>query len=177
MYKRQLFISGINAGANVGYQSILTSGTLGAALEAALNGYPAIAASVEASPSEWFNHQGSERDYTRICQVIVEVVMRVLENGMPPGTDVININFPCVMTKDTGIEVTRPTRIRMRNEVVQRVDPHDRTYYWLKEVEVEPQPGTDAFAVLKRDRISISPIRIGGTSDELLASLRDFLGL
>ncbi len=172
-----LLISGINAGANVGYQSMLTSGTVGAALEAALNGYAAIAASVEASPSEWFNHQGSERDYALPCRVVTDIAMRVLERGMPPDTDVININFPCVVTEHTEIVVTRPTRVRMRNEVVERKDPHDRTYYWLKGIETEPAPGTDAYVVLKQQGISVTPIRIGGATEESLSTLREFLGL
>ncbi|TFH01015.1 MAG: 5'/3'-nucleotidase SurE, partial [Candidatus Thorarchaeota archaeon] len=43
--KVDLFVSGINAGANLGYHRMLTSGTVGAALEAAIQGYPAIAVS------------------------------------------------------------------------------------------------------------------------------------
>ncbi|MHA2034755.1 MAG: 5'/3'-nucleotidase SurE [Candidatus Thorarchaeota archaeon] len=172
-----LFVSGINAGANVGYQSMLTSGTVGAALEAALKGYPAIAVSVEASPSEWFNHEGSDRDYDRICKIVKDIVMLVLEKGMPQEVDVININFPCHVSKDTEIRITRPTRVRMRNEVVERIDPHNRKYYWLKGIEVKPLPGTDAYAVLKEGNVSISPIRISGATGESLRRLKEFLGL
>ncbi len=173
----ELVVSGINAGANVGYQSILTSGTVGAAMEAALKGIPSIAASVEASPADWFNHQGRECEYDRICEIIRDVVMRVLEKGMPRGVDVINMNFPATLREDVKLEVTRPTRVRMRNEIVERLDPHGRRYYWLKGIEVEPAPGTDGYALLVNNNIAVSPIRIDGSSEAGLDELRTFLGL
>ncbi|MCF2136259.1 MAG: 5'/3'-nucleotidase SurE [Candidatus Thorarchaeota archaeon] len=173
----QLFISGINAGANVGYQSMLTSGTVGAAMEAALKGFPAIAVSVEASPSEWFNHQGSECEYEQICAIIRDITLKVLEHGMPKNVDVININFPGAITATTQIEIASPTRVRMRNEIVERIDPHGRKYYWLKGIEVEPAPGTDGYALLKNNNIAISPIRISGADEEIIDTLRQFLDL
>ena len=48
-----LVISGINSGANVGYQSMLTSGTVGATFEAAIRGLPAIAVSRQATPNRY----------------------------------------------------------------------------------------------------------------------------
>ncbi|MHA1772429.1 MAG: 5'/3'-nucleotidase SurE [Candidatus Thorarchaeota archaeon] len=173
----QLFISGINAGANVGYQSMLTSGTVGAAMEAALKGFPAIAVSVEASPSEWFNHQGSECEYERICEIVRDIALKVLEKGMPKDIDVININFPGTITKTTQMEIVRPTRVRMRNEIVERTDPHGRKYYWLKGIEVEPAPRTDGYTLLKNKNIAISPIRITGANEESIDSLKQFLDL
>ncbi len=173
----QLFISGINAGANVGYQSMLTSGTVGAAMEAALKGFPSIAASVEASPDDWFNHQGSECEYDKICEIIRDIALQVLKRGMPPGVDVININFPGNVSESTQIEVVRPTRVRMRNEIVERIDPHGRKYYWLKGIEVEPAKGTDGYAILVSKNIAISPIRISGADDESIETLKKFLDL
>ncbi|TFG04867.1 5'/3'-nucleotidase SurE, partial [Candidatus Thorarchaeota archaeon] len=170
-----LFISGINAGANVGYQSMLTSGTVGAAFEAALKGYPALAVSVEARPDEWFNNEGSSRDYDRICDIVRDIVDRIFEKGFPAKVDILNLNFPCKLRHDIEIETTRPTRVRLANEVVERKDPHGRTYYWLKGIEVDAPEGTDVHAILKNLNISLSPITIEGTDEEMIEQVREFI--
>lgn len=170
-----LFVSGINAGANVGYQSMLTSGTVGAAFEAALKGYPALAISVEARPDEWFDNEGSSRDYNRIGAISLDIVDRIFKRGFPSEVDILNLNFPCNLREDIEIEVTRPTRVRLANEVVERQDPHGRTYYWLKGIEVDAPEGTDVHALLKNSNVSLSPITIEGTDKEMIERVRDFM--
>lgn len=170
-----LFVSGINAGANVGYQSMLTSGTVGAAFEAALKGYPALAISIEARPDEWFNNAGSSRDYDRVCQISLDIIERILERGLPSEVDILNLNFPCKLRENIEIEVTKPTRVRLANEVVERQDPHGRTYYWLKGIEVDAPEGTDVHSILKNFNVSLSPITIDGTNEEMVERIRDFM--
>ncbi len=172
--KIDIFISGINAGGNTGYHSMLTSGTVGAAFEAALKGYPAIALSMEATPDDWFDPNGSASDYEYACEFALDIIDKILEKGLPDGIDAINMNFPCSVTKDTEIMVTKPTRVRMTNDVEIRVDPHKRKYYWFKGVEQDGRPGEDAYSVLKLNKISISPIvieSIGRDEIELVKSL------
>ncbi|NWF97229.1 MAG: 5'/3'-nucleotidase SurE [Candidatus Thorarchaeota archaeon] len=175
MEQIDLFVSGINAGANLGYQSILTSGTVGAAMEASLKGYKAIAASMEAGPQDWFNQTGAGGNLGRAARITCDVAIRVLKHGLPDGTDILNLNFPCHLEEEAPLVVTRPTRVRMRNEVDQRTDPHGRKYYWFVGVEVEPEPGTDAHVVLKENGVSISPLRINGIAEEHLEAVRRFL--
>ncbi len=175
MERIDLFVSGINAGANLGYQSILTSGTVGAALEAALNGYAAIAASMEAGPQDWFNQHGSDGDFERASSVVRELALRVLRRGLPEGVDVLNLNFPTLLSPDVELRVTRPARARLRNDINERTDPHGRKYYWFVGVEVEPLPGTDAFVVLRENNISVSPLTIDGVSHESLSTVTPLL--
>ncbi|MHA1577045.1 MAG: 5'/3'-nucleotidase SurE [Candidatus Thorarchaeota archaeon] len=160
MEKIDLVVSGINAGGNIGYQSMFTSGTVGAAFEAAIKGIPAIATSMEASPADWFNPSGSNREFDAACDKIQRLAMKVLKEGLPEGIDALNLNLPCDVTEKTKIVVALPTRIRMTNEVDQRVDPHGREYYWFKGIEQCGNQGDDVQIVLDDQQIALSPIII-----------------
>lgn len=170
-----LVISGINSGANVGYQSMLTSGTVGAAFEAAIRGLPAIAASRQASPSEWFASTGSDADFEKVCEITRNLILRVLEKGMPEGIDMLNINFPCALTEESKVVVTKPTKIRMHNEVEERTDPHGRPYYWYLGIESEPQPKSDAYEVFVNGNVSLSPVILDWIDEEELKTLEEFM--
>jgi len=170
-----LVISGINSGANVGYQSMLTSGTLGAAFEAAIRGLPAIAASRQASPSDWFNSTGSNGEFAEVCEIIKDLIMRVLEKGMPKGIDMLNINFPCTLTEESEVVVVKPTKIRMHNEVEERTDPHGRPYYWYLGIECEPPPNSDAHEVFVKGNISLSPVILDWIDEKELKTLEEFM--
>ncbi len=170
-----LFVSGINSGANIGYQSMFTSGTVGAAYEAALKGYPAIAISQEAPPGDWFNTNGTTRNYDAECEMAADIIKLVLENGLPSGIDALNLNYPCDVTESTPLEITRPARVRMTNRVIHRVDPHGRDYYWFEGVEREGKPSEDVNAVMERNCASLSPIVIESVGDNEVELLREFM--
>ncbi|MHA3962240.1 MAG: 5'/3'-nucleotidase SurE [Candidatus Thorarchaeota archaeon SMTZ1-45] len=170
-----LVISGINSGANVGYQSMLTSGTVGAAFEAAIRGLPAIAASREASPSDWFEATGSNSCFEKVCEVTIDLVMRVLKRGMPKGIDMLNLNFPRNVTEESKLVVTKPTKVRMHNEVEERKDPNGRPYYWYLGIERNPLPNTDAHEVLILGNISLSPVVLDWIKDNEIKTLEDFM--
>jgi 5'-nucleotidase len=170
-----LFVSGINAGANLGYQSMFTSGTVGAATEAALMGFPAVAASLVVEPNEWFNSAEKARDYDRICEVIRDVVLRVLNKKLPEGIDAINLNFPLSMSETSKVVVAKPARVRISNELDKRVDPNQSPYYWLKGVHNDPSEGSDADVVLNDGNISLSPIIIEAATDEDIDLLNEFM--
>lgn len=170
-----LVVSGVNTGANVGYQSILTSGTVGAALEAALRGIPAIAISQQARPEEWFNSTGGNRCFEMVCKTSTKLIMEILERGMPEGIDLLNLNFPHEPAEDAKIVVTKPTKIRMHNEVEERLDPNKMPYYWYLGLERPPMPGTDAHEVLVNRNISLTPLVIDSVDDEEIQRLRDYI--
>ncbi len=170
-----LLISGINSGANVGYQSMLTSGTVGAAFEAAIRGLPAIAASRQASPSEWFNSSGSNGDFARVCEISKNLVMRVLDKGLPKGIDMLNLNFPCTLTDESKIVVTKPTKVRMHNEVEERTDPNGRPYYWYLGIERNPPANSDAHEVFVHRNISLSPVILDWIGEAEVKKLEDFM--
>jgi 5'-nucleotidase len=173
--KIDLFISGINTGANVGYQSMLTSGTVGVVMEAAIQGYPGIAVSRVAESKDWFNSIETEYNFERECKITLELAQHVLEKGLPNGIDALNLNFPIELSDDSEIVVTKPTRIRMRNDLVQRDDPQGSPYYWIRGIETDPKPDTDVYEVLRKKNISISPIIIDSVRNDEIKLLKDFL--
>ncbi|MFW9849381.1 MAG: 5'/3'-nucleotidase SurE [Candidatus Thorarchaeota archaeon] len=170
-----LFVSGINSGANIGYQSMLTSGTVGAAYEAALKGYPALAISQESTPNDWFNTNGTTRNYDAEVEMAADIIKRIIEKGLPPGIDALNLNYPCDVTEDTPLVVTRPARVRMTNRVIHRVDPHGRDYYWFEGVEMKGKPSEDVNAVMAEDCASLSPIIIESVADDDVERLKQFM--
>ena len=170
-----LLISGINSGANVGYQSMLTSGTVGAAFEAAIRGLPAIAASRQALPSDWFEATGANGDCERMCEIIKDLIMRVLEKGMPKGIDMLNLNFPSNLSDDSKLVVTIPTKVRMHNEVEKRTDPMGRPYYWYLGIERDPPPKSDAYEVFVNGNISLSPVILDWIGEDQVKKLESFM--
>jgi 5'-nucleotidase len=170
-----LVISGINSGANVGYQSMLTSGTVGAAFEAAIRGLPAIAVSRQAIPSNWFEATGSNGDCERMCEITKDLVMKVLEKGMPQGIDMLNLNFPRTLRDDSEIVVTIPTKVRMHNEVEKRTDPNGRPYYWYLGIERDPPAKSDAHEVFVHGNISLSPVILDWIGEKEVKRLEDFM--
>jgi 5'-nucleotidase len=173
--KIDLFISGPNTGANVGYQSMLTSGTVGAAFEAAIRGIPSIAVSRQATPEEWFDSTGATNDCEKVCNITKDLAMKVLEKGMPDSIDLLNLNFPATISDTSKIVVTKPTKVRMHNEVERRVDPNGRPYFWYLGIERTPPVNTDAYEVFINKNIAISPVVLEWMQESQLASLEKFM--
>jgi 5'-nucleotidase len=154
---------------------MFTSGTVGAAMEAALMGFPAIAASLVVEPNEWFNSADKERDYSKICEVIRDIVLRVLKKGLPKGIDALNLNFPLSISETSKVVVAKPARVRISNELDKRVDPNQSPYYWLKGIHNDPSEGSDADVVLNNGNISLSPIIIETATENDIERLSDFM--
>ncbi len=173
--KVDLFVSGINAGANLGYHRMLTSGTVGAALEAAIQGYPAIAVSLAVGPEYWFSNMRDDSNLERVCAQTVALIERVLQKGLPSGSDALNVNFPANLSEESKFVVSKPTTVGVANRLEKRTDPYGGSYYWIRGGEVESRASDDALEVLERNNISISPIVIEGVRDEDIENLRRFL--
>ena len=157
-----LVAAGINYGANLG-DDITYSGTVSAAMEAAINGCPAFAIS-----QEYYEHP----DFSLAAWAAAIVARNVLEHGLAEG-ELVNVNVPaCSVEECGGIEVTRLGKRVYQDELVQRLDPRGIPYYWIG----GPPPsglaieGTDFHAVVNR-RIAVTPIHLDLTGVELLERL------
>ena len=104
-----------------------------------------------------------------------ELVMKVLEDGLPEGIDLLNLNFPSKMTDESRLVITRPAKIRMHNEVERRTDPNGRPYYWYLGIERDPTPNTDAYEVFVNKNISLSPVVLDWIDDDDLKKLEEFM--
>ena len=104
-------ISGINIGSNTGLAFALNSGTIGAAIEGALLGLPSLAFSTLLTP-EMFKHWLRERVLPGAMGAeilasnsarMAAMVKTLLATGLPPGAQLLNVNFPGVVTLETPV--------------------------------------------------------------------------
>lgn len=151
-----LVVSGVNIGDNTSIQVILSSGTVGAAAQAALEGIPAVAFSVAVVKGEALF--SDRKFYESIKKCIKEIVDEILENGFPSGIDILNVNFPDSPSYE--VKVARPARVRFVNIVEKRIDPRGGVYYWLYGEPVKPEKGTDVYVVLVEKKVALTPISL-----------------
>jgi 5'-nucleotidase len=155
-----LVISGINGGANMG-ENVFYSGTVGAAMEAAINHVPALAVSVA--------HHGPDVAYESAAQFTRRLAEVALAEGLPAGT-LLNVNVP--LRWKGGVRITRQSKKVTRNVLREGTDPRGRTYYWLSEQQMvnEVDPESDYAAVAAGD-ISITPLELDRTHEVSLHQL------
>lgn len=168
-----LTISGINLGENLSTEAVTTSGTVGAALEAATQGSNAIALSMELPDVDKFELFFKPYDFSFAKEILRKVCKIVLKKGMPEGVDVLNINVPS--KPNGGIEVTRLAKKMYKTRIEKRYDPRGRKYYWINGVETrEAEKGTDIYA-LRSGKVSITPLTIDLTANVDFDAIRSWL--
>lgn len=162
-----LVVSGINVGENVSTDTVTTSGTIGAALEAASYGIPAIAASIQAvDQGDKFDlHHGAKHSFEVATRVLRRVAEKVLKHGLPDGVDVLNLNVPVSATEETEIAVTRLARKIFKTSVQERFDPRGRPYYWIDgELICCDAEGTDVQTLYQEKKITLTPLCLDATA-------------
>ncbi|EHJ47841.1 stationary-phase survival protein SurE [Solidesulfovibrio carbinoliphilus subsp. oakridgensis] len=166
--KPDVVVSGINAGANVGVD-ILYSGTVSAATEGALMGYPAVAVSAD---------DYAPTDLTGQGRYVADFLAGRPFEAAPPRC-VLNLNFPSRPVEETlGLRLCPPTSAVYNDWYVTRQDPRGRNYYWLTGV-IPPEslsPETDR-ALLTQGYITLTPLRFDFTDEATMARLADRLGI
>lgn len=159
--KPDLCVSGINHGLNNSI-NVLYSGTMSAAVEGAIEGIPSIGFSLDDFSLD-ANFQPC-RSYVR------GIAAQVLKNGLPKHT-LLNVNFP--QTRDIkGIKVCRQAGARWVEEFDERLDPHQRVYFWLTgKFQLEDRgEDTDAFA-LQHGFVSVVPTQFDMTAHHAIPEL------
>ncbi len=160
-----LLVSGLNHGVNHSV-NVLYSGTMGAALEGAIEGIPSIGFSLD--NYDW------EADLEPAKHYMKKIAKQVLENGMPKGI-ALNVNIPYRPLKDIkGIKVARQAMDKWQESYDKRTSPFGRDYYWLNGNFTFEDKGedTDVFA-LKNGFVSIVPIQYDLTAHHLINQLKN----
>jgi 5'-nucleotidase len=159
-----LVVSGINIGENLSFESIMTSGTVGAALEASNQGTRSIAFSlqVEDQGEKFDDPQFSGHRFDDAMSVVRTICEKVLNKGFPADMDVINVNIPSNITG--GYEITRLAEKLFHTGVEKRLDPRGRPYYWIDgPLFDDSEEGTDVHAI-RKGNVSITPITLDCTA-------------
>jgi 5'-nucleotidase len=155
-------VSGVNHGPNLA-NDVLYSGTVAAAMEGALLGVPALAASLASPPPHDF------REAARFAVALARTVVA----SRPPAPLLLNVNVPAGPVK--GYRFTRLGRRTYGNDVVQKLDPRGRRYYWIGGEGGpvnEDIPGSDCNTVTMDGLVAISPLHLDSTHDAVLSGLR-----
>lgn len=160
-----MVVSGINAGANLG-DDTLYSGTVAAAMEGRWLGYPAIAISCVVYDAQ---------HYSTAARVAVRLVEQIKAARLPSDT-ILNVNVPDVPYEElAGFEVTRLGHRHRAESVTRSTDPRGREIHWINAAgpEQDGGPGTDFYAVAHQ-RVSITPIVVDLTRHAALDAVREW---
>jgi len=172
-----LVISGINRGANMG-EDITYSGTAAAAMEAVLQGIPAIAISQVCRD----NCQNIDTpDYHLAQHTIANIVRRIFEGAFPlPERHLLNINIPPVPPEESrGYRITRAGRRAYGNDAQIHRNPRGLEYYWiglprLDWLESDGDVMTD-FEAVETNCISLTPVQLDMTAYNEIESLKQWM--
>ena len=164
--KPDLVISGINIGENLGMAELTTSGTIGAAMEAAAHGIPAIAASIQVTRDDIKFHDGHvDLDFGFAQKTITRLSKMIIKKGLPEGIDFLNLNIPS-HPKSHKIKLTRLGKRMYSIDIQKRLDPRGREYYWIAGDPIEiDEEGTDVYTIRGCNCPTITPISLDCTSN------------
>jgi len=162
--KPDLCLSGINHGANHSI-NVIYSGTMSAAVEAA----------IESIPSAGFSllDYSIEADFTGARKYARMVVEKMLETKLDKHT-VFNVNIPSVPAELlNGIMVCKQAYAKYEEDFVERIDPNGRKYYWLTGEFVNFDKGTDTDVwALANNFVSVVPVQFDLTNYVLMNRLQ-----
>ena len=166
-YRPDLVMSGINRGPNAG-MDVVFSGTVGAALQGAMAGIPALAVS----------HASVSGDSREQAAHAAALAGRVDWADLPVNR-VYNLNYPgCPLGETQGLKVC-PQSVSWPDmgRFEERSDPYGRPYWWMGNVLAHfhvDDPGTDK-GWLHRGYITLTPLRFAFTDAASLDALRNLV--
>ena len=158
-----LCVSGINHGSNSSI-NVLYSGTMSAAVEASLEGIPAVGFSLL--------DYHMDADFSAAAHFARVISEQILKNGLPKST-LLNVNIPKLKQDEIkGIKICRQAIAKWEEEYIQRQDPYGRDYYWLTGNFVNHDHGedTDEWA-LSKGYVSVVPVQYDLTAHHSIAYL------
>jgi len=174
--KPDIVISGINIGSNMG-EDITYSGTASAAMEAVLQGIPAIAISqVYAEHGKSIDEYG----YGLAQESIVTLVEKIFKKEFPlPPRKFLNINIPPIPTHACkGFKVTRAgNRLYAHNAEVHH-NPRGKEYFWIGLPELgwmETKGHITDFEAVNDGFVSLTPVQLDMTSYDDIKDLDAWL--
>lgn len=163
--RADLVVSGINHGANLGWD-VIYSGTVAAAMEASILGFPSIAVSIASYDDNLYWD-------TAANFVAQTLVPKIAANGLPPFT-LLNVNAPNLPADQIrGVRLAVQGDRHYVDRIEKRIDPAGRAYYWLSGHLLDGDPPADADTrAVAEGYIAITPIQLDMTAHGLLRDLR-----
>jgi len=164
--KPDLLVSGLNHGVNNSI-NVLYSGTMGAAIEGAIEGIPSIGFSLD--NYDW------QADLEPAKHFMHKIAQKVLQNGLP-GSIALNVNIPYLPLEEIkGIKIARQAMDKWHESYDKRTNPFGHDYYWLNGNFSYEDKGTDTDVyALKNGYVSIVPVHFDLTAHQLINDLKSF---
>lgn len=162
-----LVLSGMNAGANCGINTIY-SGTVAAALEAAFLGIPSIAVSLQLGTGE--------ARFDIAAKFARRTLDRILAQGLPDRHECLSINIPATEgdadINDMPQIVVCPMNCHgLIDKFEKRMSPQNEPYYWATGHGLDfrtTDTGSDVWHLLKDRHITITPLSFDLTARDKL---------
>lgn len=159
-----LVVSGINYGENLG-TSITVSGTVGAAMEGAAMGFPAMAVSLQLAGNDYLSY--SDQNFSAAADFTYRFARLLLEKAFPPDVDLLKVEVPTDATPETPWRITRLGHHRYYMPSPKRSVAWTEPYY----IEGSPQvtadevtPDSDIHTLLFDHLVSVTPLSLDFTS-------------
>ena len=161
-----LVISGINKGANVG-EDITYSGTCAGAMEAVLQGIPALAL------SQFYTKK--DIDFKHALKLTQKIVAKIFKDGFPlEKKEFLNVNFPA--TKPKGIKICKAGKRIYNYKASSNTNPRGVEYFWLASANLKHLDEKDSdISLLKRGYATITPIMLDLTAYKRLKNLEKWM--
>jgi len=160
-FKPDLVVSGINYGENVA-SGVTISGTVGAAMEAASLGIPALAVSLEAN-SKYHLSYSDDVDFSVAAGFAAQIARLLLEKKLLVDVNLLKVDVPSDATKDTPWQLTRVSRQRYYEPVAPEraswSEPGTVGYRESASLNNEPQD-TDVYVLRMKRWVSVSPLSL-----------------
>jgi 5'-nucleotidase len=164
-HKPDLIVSGINYGENVGL-GITISGTVGAAMEAAALGFPALAVSLQTETQYHLTHS-EDIDFSTAGYFSAYFAKLLLEKKFPKEVDLLKVEVPSHATPETGWQVARLSRLRYYKPVpAERASWDVPGSIWYREDASLDQEGedTDVYVLRKKKKVAVTPLNLDMTA-------------
>lgn len=161
--KPDLCVSGINHGSNSSI-NVIYSGTMSAAIEAGIEGIPAIGFSL--LDYRW------GADFEAVKPYVEQITRTAIKHKIPKDV-VLNVNFPVPKSGSIkGIKICRQAKAYWVEEFDKRTNPMGREYYWLTGEFINEDRGedTDEWA-LEQDYVSVVPVQFDLTAHHAMQQL------
>ena len=164
--KPDICVSGVNHGSNSSI-NVIYSGTMSAAVEASIEGIPAIGFSL--LDYSW------NADFNSIKKYLIRITKKALEEGIPKG-NALNINFPKLKEKEIkGIKICRQANAYWVEKFDKRSNPQGKEYYWLTGEFINEDKGEDSDEwALENGYISIVPVKFDMTDHKNIELLKNW---
>lgn len=163
--KPDLVVSGINYGENLA-TSITISGTVGAAMEAAALGIPALAMSLATDQAQHLTYS-TDVDFTTAAYFTMIFSQMLLKRHLPKGVDLIKVDVPADATTITPWEWTQLSRQRYYMPTKPKRTSWDITeplgYEININIEAEPH-NSDVYTLIRKQHVSVTPLTLDMTA-------------